>query len=245
LALLNSDIAAQQARIAAQKAVEEYNKSLSDGSLSARDREEKELALRSQLLNTAAAAAKAAEDQAALEGKTLSAKDAAIIQRDKLIELAGTVAPGSAVQTGLQEMIDKLQGVIDRRVLDVKIFLDKYQAIAAIEDVNVRIAAMKGLAYSPGSRDYSQLPVRAVGGPVNANSPYLVGERGPELFVPTGYGRIIDNMATMATLTNGTPVTGGGSVNVTINMAPGANGDDVVDAIRRYERRNGPIFQSA
>ena len=245
LALLNSDIAAGQARIAAQKAVEEYNKSLSDGSLSVRDREEKEYALQQQLLNTAGATAKAAEDQAALEGKTLSAKDAAIIQRDKLIELAGTVAPGSAVQTGLQEMIDKLQGVIDRRVLDVKIFLDKYQAIAAIEDVNVRIAAMKGLAYSPGSRDYSQLPVRAVGGPVNANSPYLVGERGPELFVPTGYGRIIDNMATMATLTNGTPVTGGGSVNVTINMAPGANGDDVVDAIRRYERRNGPIFQSA
>jgi hypothetical protein len=244
LALLNSDIAAQQARIAAQKAIEEYNKSLSDGSLSARDREEQELALRSQLLNTAAAAAKAAEDQAALEGKTLSAKDAAIIQRDKLIELAGTVAPGSAVQTGLQEMIDKLQGVIDRRVLDIKIFLDKYQAIAAIEDVNVRIAAMKGLAYSPGSRDYSSIPARAVGGPVNAGSPYLVGERGPELFVPTGYGKIIDNMATMSTLTNGTPVTGGG-VNVTINLPPGINGDDVVDAIRRYERRNGPIFQAA
>ena len=247
LALLNSDIAAGQARIAAQKAVEEYNKSLSDGSLSARDREEKEYALRSQLLNTAAAAAKAAEDQFALEGKTLSAKEAAIIQRDKLIELAATVAPGSAVQTGLQEMIDKLQGVIDRRVLDVKIFLDKYQAIAAIDDVNTRIALMKSLAYSPGSRDYSSLgvPARAVGGPVNAGAPYLVGERGPELFVPTGYGRIVDNMATMATLTNGSPAAGGGSVNVTINMAPGANGDDVVDAIRRYERRNGPIFQSA
>jgi hypothetical protein len=247
LALLNSDIAAQQARIAAQKAIEEYNKSLSDGSLSARDREEKELALRSQLLNTAAAAAKAAEDQAALEGKTLSAKDSAIIQRDKLIELAATVAPGSAVQTGLQLMIDKLQGVIDRRVLDIKIFLDKYQAIAAIDDVNTRLALMKGLAYSPGSRNYESLvvPPRAVGGPVNANSPYLVGERGPELFIPTGYGKIIDNMATMATLTGGTPVAGGNGVNVTINLPPGVNGDDVVDAIRRYERRNGPIFQSA
>jgi hypothetical protein len=247
LALLNSDIAAQQARIAAQKAIEEYNKSLSDGSLSARDREEKELALQQQLLNTAGATVKAAEDQAALEGKTLSAKEAAEIQRDKLIELAATVAPGSGVQTGLQEMIDKLQGVIDRRVLDIKIFLDKYQAIAAIDDVNTRLALMKGLAYSPGSRNYESLvvPPRAVGGPVNANSPYLVGERGPELFIPTGYVKIIDNMATMATLTGGTPVAGGGGVNVTINLPPGVNGDDVVDAIRRYERRNGPIFQSA
>jgi hypothetical protein len=244
LALLNSSIAAEQAQIASQKAIEEYNKSLSDGSLTARDRKEKDLELESQLLNTAAAAAKAAEDQAALEGKTLSAKDAAIIQRDKLIELAGTVAPGSPVQAGLQEMIDKLQGVIDRRVLDIKIFLDKYQAIAAIDDVNVRLAAMKGLAYSPESRDYSSLAPRAAGGPVNAGSPYLVGERGPELFVPTGYGKIIDNMATMSMLSGGTLVAGGG-VNVTINLPPGVNGDDVVDAIRRYERRNGPIFQAA
>jgi len=245
LALLNSDIAFQQAQIASQKAIEEYNKSLSDGSLSARDREEKEAQLKQQFLQTAAAAAKAAEDQRTLEGKTLSAKDAAIIQRDKLIELAGQVAPGSPVQAGLQQMIDKLQGIIDRRVLDIKIFLDKYQAIAAIDDVNVRIAAMKGLAYSPGSRDYSSLKERAVGGPVNAGTPYLVGERGPELFVPTGYGNIMDNVATMRSLTSGTNVGVGGGVNVTINLPPGSNGEDVVDAIRRYERRNGPIFQAA
>jgi len=34
------------------------------------------------------------------------------------------------------------------------------------------------------------LPGRATGGPVSANRPYLVGERGPELFVPGGFGRI-------------------------------------------------------
>lgn len=34
------------------------------------------------------------------------------------------------------------------------------------------------------------LPGRATGGPVNAGRPYLVGERGPELFVPHGYGRV-------------------------------------------------------
>lgn len=247
LALLNSDLAAEQARIAAQKAIDEYNKSLRDGSLSALDRQEKENSLLQQFLNTAAATAKAAEDQAIYEKRTFSAKDAAEAQRNKLIELSGQLAPGSPVQVGLQAMIDKLQGVIDRRVLDVKIRLDKYEAIAAIDDVNFRIDMMKRFAYSPGSRDYSSLantPGRAVGGPVNANSPYIVGERGPELFVPSGYGKIIDNMATMATLTGGTPVAGG-AVNVTINLPPGVNGDDVVDAIRRYERRNGPIFQSA
>lgn len=34
------------------------------------------------------------------------------------------------------------------------------------------------------------LPGRATGGPVSPNRGYLVGERGPELFVPTSAGRI-------------------------------------------------------
>lgn len=34
------------------------------------------------------------------------------------------------------------------------------------------------------------LPGRATGGPVSPGTPYLVGERGPELFVPTSAGRV-------------------------------------------------------
>jgi hypothetical protein len=36
---------------------------------------------------------------------------------------------------------------------------------------------------------------RAVGGPVSAGSPYVVGERGPELFVPSAAGTIVPNGA--------------------------------------------------
>ena len=36
-------------------------------------------------------------------------------------------------------------------------------------------------------------PGRALGGPVAANSPYMVGERGPELFIPSTAGRIMPN----------------------------------------------------
>ena len=35
------------------------------------------------------------------------------------------------------------------------------------------------------------LPGRATGGPVSAQRSYLVGERGPELFVPPGDGRVV------------------------------------------------------
>lgn len=34
---------------------------------------------------------------------------------------------------------------------------------------------------------------RAMGGPVSSNTPYMVGERGPELFVPNGAGSIVPN----------------------------------------------------
>lgn len=37
------------------------------------------------------------------------------------------------------------------------------------------------------------LPGRAIGGPVAANAAYLVGERGPEIFIPNGAGRIVPN----------------------------------------------------
>lgn len=37
---------------------------------------------------------------------------------------------------------------------------------------------------------FTGLPGRATGGPVAPGRPYLVGERGPELFVPTASGRV-------------------------------------------------------
>ena len=48
---------------------------------------------------------------------------------------------------------------------------------------------------------------RANGGPVKGNSPYIVGERGPELFVPRSSGTIVPNDGL-----------GGGSTNVVVNV---------------------------
>lgn len=50
-------------------------------------------------------------------------------------------------------------------------------------------------------------PGRATGGPVSGGRPYMVGERGPELFVPATAGRVE------------TAGRGRGGVNVTINVA--------------------------
>lgn len=51
--------------------------------------------------------------------------------------------------------------------------------------------AAQGLGYGPGGMP----PGRASGGGVDAGSPYVVGERGPELFVPQSSGSIVPNGA--------------------------------------------------
>lgn len=79
---------------------------------------------------------------------------------------------------------------------------------------------------------------RAGGGPVSGGTSYLVGEMGPELFVPSGDGRIVPNNAL-----------GGSSINITVNAGMGTNGarvgEEIVSAIRRYERQSGPVFARA
>ena len=55
------------------------------------------------------------------------------------------------------------------------------QGVAAVGDGGL-LGLLGGLA--------SGLPGRATGGPVSPDRPYLVGERGPEVFVPTSSGRV-------------------------------------------------------
>lgn len=91
-----------------------------------------------------------------------------------------------------------------------------------------------GVITPPGAR-------RAVGGPVSARDSYLVGERGPEIFTPGAGGFITPNNR----------LGGGSSTNITINVNAGMGtngaqlGEQIVSAIRKYERSSGPVFASA
>jgi len=77
---------------------------------------------------------------------------------------------------------------------------------------------------------------RALGGSVFTNKAYVVGEQGPELFVPNQAGQIIPNGFGTGLIQ---------PVNVTINatIPPGVNGYDVgsaiVDQLDDYYQRNG------
>jgi TP901 family phage tail tape measure protein len=80
---------------------------------------------------------------------------------------------------------------------------------------------------------------RASGGPVAGGSSYLVGEMGPEIFTPAaGGGHITPNKSL-----------GGSNITINVNAGMGANGsqigEQIVTAIKRFERTSGPVFASA
>lgn len=80
------------------------------------------------------------------------------------------------------------------------------------------LGVIKGIAgiFSLGKGDGPvPLPGKAAGGPVHSGSPYIVGEKGPELFVPSVSGSIIPNGASSG---------GGMTFYQTINISPGVAG---------------------
>jgi phage-related minor tail protein len=72
--------------------------------------------------------------------------------------------------------------------------------------------------------------VRARGGPVKGGSPYIVGERGPELFTPNSSGNITPNHQL------------GGSTNVTVNVD--ASGSSVQGDAGQAEQLGMAISQA-
>jgi hypothetical protein len=81
-----------------------------------------------------------------------------------------------------------------------------------------------------GAVDFAFGGGRAMGGPVNAGTNYIVGERGPELFMPNTSGTIIPN----------NKLSGGGTViNLTVNGAIDAEGTarTIIDVLNRSQAR--------
>ena len=88
----------------------------------------------------------------------------------------------------------------------------------------------------PGS-GMINIPGLAVGGPASAGRPYIVGERGPELFVPGSNGNVVPNNAM-----------GGNTYAITVQAGvgdPRAIGQQIVEYVKKFEQANGPVFRAA
>ena len=122
------------------------------------------------------------------------AQDMARMRRDIDGELvAGFARAGDVLERGLLSAIRKggvgfedLQAAATKaidRIASQALKLGLGQIFGAQNPVGGLLGTLLGGALG--------LPGRASGGPVSAQRGYLVGERGPEMFVPPGDGRIV------------------------------------------------------
>jgi hypothetical protein len=116
-------------------------------------------------------------------------------EMDKSFERIGNTISDSfkGILTGAMSFKSAMKGIISA-VIDELFRLFVVQQIVgivsgALGGLKPGGAAVKGF----GSGTTAALTGRAIGGSVTGNTPYMVGERGPELFVPGGTGTIIPN----------------------------------------------------
>jgi hypothetical protein len=109
----------------------------------------------------------------------------------------------------------KVAGVVSSVVSGIKSLIDLVKNNPAVRGIS-------------GLIDNAFGGFRAAGGSVSAGTPYVVGERGAELFVPSSNGTIIPNGGG-----------GGSTINITVNGAIDAEGTarTIVDVLNRSNAR--------
>lgn len=84
------------------------------------------------------------------------------------------------------------------------------------------------------------VPNSASGGFIPQGRMTLVGEHGPELFIPSSSGTVMTSLSTAHAMSGG----GGDGVTIQelhVSLPNVTNGDQLVDELQRYVRRNGPL----
>jgi hypothetical protein len=128
---------------------------------------------------------------------------------------------GSMIASGFEDAIfsgQKLGEVIRSLGMDLMRMVFQ-QTVTAPLAAGISGAILKGFG------------ARAMGGPVSAGSPYVVGEKGPELFVPSSSGSIVPNGAM------GSSGGSAGGVTVNYNIAAGVSRAELVPILEQERRR--------
>ena len=188
LSAFNAQLGYESQTWATDDAIAAYNDTLGsmiegtyEGTDAARDLAAAENEVYENALRQAAAAAQLAADTAKASGEQLTAAETAKIQADELQKVANTLDPGSPLRAQLAAYIGQLNA-IPREVTTT------FRTV--IEEARAAAGTTSGMGSGRTSVTY---PGRAMGGFVAQNTPYLVGENGPELFIPAGAGRIQPN----------------------------------------------------
>jgi hypothetical protein len=160
------------------------------------------------------------------------ATDDVVQDTARYIETLDGITP--EVKTQLYTMLD--EGALN----EVLLYIDEWK-----KGVNVPVR-FKG----QGTVGFEK---RATGGPVRAGEPYLVGEQGPELVVPSQSGTVLNAGRTRAALspvsgsgmaptTSTTSTTGTGGITVNIYPKTLPTDRELIDLINNVRRRNGNVI---
>lgn len=145
-------------------------------------------------------------------------------------QVNGVIAQINKLTPEIMNVMDELAKKMEREAtIKIKVSQNKFDVDVFVTKHIREVVTRNVLTIGSGDRVDGY---RAQGGPVMAGGTYVVGEQGPELFTPNRGGSITPNGAM-------------GNVNITVNAGMGANGaeigDQIVDALKRYQRRNGPL----
>lgn len=143
---------------------------------------------------------------------------------------------------GVGDYITKLGDVPESKQTEILALLDQGKIDEAVQILNYLTAEktvllkvkpyISGGFTSPGFvADIAKaITGKASGGPISADQPYIVGERGPEIIVPGQSGTVIPNHQLSSA--------GSTVINVTVTSA---DPNEVVKALQRYTRTNGKL----
>lgn len=116
-----------------------------------------------------------------IQGLTEAVSNAAVQMRDAFADFLF-----DPFQNGLRGMLSGFLNIVRRMVADLA-------AQALLKSFFGAFSGGTGIMGDIARAALTGLGGRAMGGPVAGNTPYIVGERGPELFMPSTSGSIVPN----------------------------------------------------
>lgn len=126
----------------------------------------------------------------------LSDTESMVLSLAQSVESSLATAMSSAVETLITGTGSVKDAFSDMFASIGKAFINMATQMLAQQAILSLLQALSGGISGGGNGAFNigkALTGRATGGPVNANTPYIVGERGPELMIPSSQGRIVSN----------------------------------------------------
>ena len=235
LAMFDADLNLEAQIARTEEAIWDYATALADGTLKGRELEAAQRDVKTEALRQAAAAVQAAEAQAELAGATLDASDRQKIMVESLAAVADALNPADPLRKELVEYIQQLGLIPSVKETVIRTIRQDIVQTSIIEANQFSPAAIA--AASQGAPRQS----RNIGGPVfgltNRSTPIMA--HGGEYVLSADVVSAIKRGAPSRGLGRGGAAGGGGGnvINITVTSA---DPQAVVEAIRRYNRTNGP-----